>query len=93
MDLIFSNYLFNAAGIIKTPSSRVNDVAYYLKENRDIPLQVFGATINIQKIASNYGSHNPEEASDLEDYPTSYTLKTLTNGLFDIIIWAKSKIL
>ena len=92
-DLIFVNYLFNASGIIKSTSSRVNDIAHYLRDKNDIPPPIFGATVNIQKTASTYGCHNPDEASKLGYYPTSYTLKTLTNGLIDIIIWAKTKIL
>lgn len=89
MDILYNNYLHGQPGIIQSGATRSNDVLHYLKDNDDVPPHVFGAALNISKTASNYGSHTPEQAVGITDYPTGNTITSLTLGFFDIISWAK----
>lgn len=89
MDSLFINYLHNKSGIIANRASRSTDILHYLNNNGVIPPQVYGAVMNIVKTASNFGSHTPEQAEQIADYPTKNSIIGLTFGFFEIISWAK----
>jgi hypothetical protein len=88
MDIIFKKYLGEQNGIIKNKASRASDILNYLNNNQSVPPQVFGAAIIILRTASNYGSHTPEQAAEIRDYPTKDSIIGLTYGFFEIIRWS-----
>jgi hypothetical protein len=89
MDIVFSDYLNQQNGIIRNRASRGSDILNHLNQNGIVPPQIFGAGVNIQKVSSNYGSHTPEQASNIADYPSSNSVIGLTFGFFEIISWTK----
>jgi hypothetical protein len=89
MDVLFQHHLQEQGGIIRNRASRASDIINYLNNNGDVPPQVFGAVVNILKTASNYGSHTPEQAEQIADYPTNNSIIALTFGFFETILWAK----
>jgi hypothetical protein len=89
MDIIFNQYLNRQEGIVKNRGTRASDVINHLNSNKVPPTQVFGAVVNILKTASNYGSHTPEQAADITDYPTKNSIIGLTFGFIETILWAK----
>jgi hypothetical protein len=91
-ELLFEKYLLSPSGVINSPASKVNDIVYYLSDKKDIPPHIFGGAINIQKTASNYGSHTRDSAAKIPEYPTNYTINSLTLGFFEIINWVETKI-
>lgn len=88
MDIIFANYLNSQPGVVKSQATRVKDIINHLNNNNDVPPHVFGAVINTMKTASNFGSHTPDQAAEIDDYPSNNSIIGLTFGYFDIISWA-----
>lgn len=88
MDILYQHHLHLQSGIIRSRASRASDIINYLNNSGDAPPQVFGAAVNILKTASNFGSHTPEKAAGIDDYPTSNSIIGLTFGYFEIIFWA-----
>jgi len=89
MDIIHREHLHSQSGIVYNRSTRTSDVINYLNKNTDVPPQVFGNVVNILKTASNFGSHTPEQAAAMEDYPTNNTVIGLVYGYFETASWAK----
>ncbi len=89
MDIIYHHHLNQQSGIIRNRSSRASDITNYLKGLGVVPPQISGSIFNILSTASSFGSHTPEQAEQIEDYPTSNSIVSLTFGLFEIFIWAK----
>lgn len=89
MDIVFEFHLNHQASIIRNRSTRASDVINYLNGNGSVPPQIFGNVVNILKTASNYGSHTPEQAAQIADYPTNDSIHGLTLGFFGTISWAK----
>lgn len=89
MDIIFDSHLNRQQGIIRNRASRASDIMNYLNDNGILPTQVFGATVNILRTASNFGSHTPEQAEQIADYPSNNSIIGLTFGFFEIISWSK----
>lgn len=87
-DILFDKHLGSPAGIINTKASRAFDVFNYYKSNGSLPTQVNGAIRNLLATTSNYGSHNPQQATTIADYPSSDSITGLTYGLFEAIRWA-----
>ena len=89
MDTIFVNYLHQQPDIIRSRASRAGDILNHLNSNGLVPPQVYGAIMNILKTASNFGSHTPQQAEQIADYPTNNSIIGLTYGFYEIISWAK----
>jgi hypothetical protein len=89
MDIVFRVHLNNQVGIIRSRSSRASDLINFLNNNGAVPTHIFGNVLNILKTASNYGSHTPEQASKIADYPSNNSIVSLTYGFFEIAQWAK----
>lgn len=89
MDVIFEKYLNSLFGVIRSKASRANDIFYYIKDKEDVPTQIVGGTINLYKIASEYGSHTPEDAQKIDDYPSNNTIISLTYSFLETVNWAK----
>lgn len=89
MDILFQQYLHSQGDIVRSRASRAGDVINYLNSNGIVPPQVFGAVVNILKTASNFGSHSPEQAEQIEDYPTTNSIIALTFGFLETISWTK----
>jgi hypothetical protein len=87
MDIIFSTYLGNQEGIIRNRSSRASDIVNYLNGQSRIPTQIFGTVVNILKTGSNYGSHTPEQATAVADYPGKNTVVGLVHSYFEVAKW------
>jgi hypothetical protein len=88
LDIIFRHYLRQISGVIRSRSTRSSDIINYLNDRGVVPPQVFGGVVNILKTASNFGSHTPAEAVNIEDYPTNNSIKALTYGYFEVVNWA-----
>lgn len=91
-DLLYDGYLGSSPGIIKTQASRLGDVVQYLSDQKDIPVHVHSNLTAIRKIASAYGSHTPQAANAIADYPTHNTIIGLALGLADTFAWASTKL-
>jgi hypothetical protein len=89
MDIVFNHHLNQQPGVIRNRSSRASDIINHLNGLGVVPPQIFGSVVNILKTASSFGSHTPEQAEKIQDYPTSNSILSLTFGLFEIFIWAK----
>lgn len=91
-DLLFDGCLGSSPGIIKNQSSRLGDVVKYLSDQGGIPVHVHSNLTAIRKIASAYGSHTPQAAGAIADYPTHNTIIGLALGLADTFAWASTKL-
>jgi hypothetical protein len=89
MDIIFDRHLAKQSGIVRKNSTRASDIINHLNGHGVVPTHVFGTIVNILKTASNFGSHTPEQATLISDYPSNNLIKGLTYGYFDVIDWAK----
>jgi hypothetical protein len=89
MDVLFQHHLLHQGGIVRSRASRASDIINHLNNNGDVPPQVFGSVVNILKTASNYGSHTPEQAEQIADYPTNNSIIALTFGFFETVLWTK----
>lgn len=89
MDCLFVSFLHSRSGVVNGSATRAGDILHYLKDLGYVPPHIFGATKNIMKTASNFGSHTPEQALGIQDYPTNNSIIGLTFGFFDIINWAQ----
>jgi hypothetical protein len=92
MDKLHQVYLGNPANVINSPATRAKDVINYIKRNEYLPTHIFGFTMNLLNTASNFGSHTPEQANTIADYPSGNALKSITEGMFEIFAWAKTKL-
>lgn len=89
MDIIFDQYLGRQGGIVSSKASRSSDIINHLNRIGVVPPQVFGAIVNILRTASSFGSHTPEQATLIVDYPSNNSIKGLTYGFFEVIGWVK----
>jgi hypothetical protein len=91
-DILFDKHLGSPSGLINSKSSRTFDVFSHYKSSGNLPTQVNGAVLNLLTTTSNYGSHNPQQATKLTDYPSSDSITGLTYGLFEAIRWAQKQL-
>lgn len=92
MDIVHVEFLDSIGEAVNSRATRLNDIADYLNRREDIPTHIYGIIINIRKTANQYGSHTPEEAERIVDYPSHNVIRGYVWGLTDVIIWAKTKI-
>ncbi|SEO65305.1 hypothetical protein SAMN05192574_110137 [Mucilaginibacter gossypiicola] len=92
MDVVFDKYLNNSSGIIQKNSSRSSDVFNYINDKEGILPHIYYPAINLYKVTSNFGSHSPEDAQKIADYPSSNTTISLIHNFLDLVTWAKKLI-
>ena len=90
MDILYIKHLHSPSGVIKSSASRANDIFFHINDSKRVPPEIHGAWTSIYKVASNFGSHTPEEAYKISDYPSANTIIMLTFGLLNIIDWANN---
>ena len=92
MDLIHWKYLGNDPTIVTAPGSRLREITERIHANEGIPVHVFGTLTSIRKTAGAYGSHTPEQATALAEYPSGDYIAGLAMSLKDVFTWAKTKL-
>lgn len=90
-DIIHQEYL-NGTLIPRTSGSRLGDISKYLYDNNDIPNHLYSFLITVRKVCSEFGSHTPEVAIALPDYPSEFFFYGLAMALNDLYSWAQTKI-
>lgn len=90
MDILFDKHLHRPSNVIRNDASRANDIFNHIKINEGMPSQISGSIINLYKITSNFGNHNPTKPQDIAAYPSSNTIISLTYSFFDILNWANT---
>jgi hypothetical protein len=92
IDIIHVQYL----GGIPTFSSsakRVKEISDFLKSKRDIPPHIYNIVTGIRETANSYGSHTPEQAIHIRDYPNSEIISSYAKNLKSVFDWANSKLI
>jgi len=92
MDLVHDRYLGYDPTIVTSPGSRLREIANHLNGNNDIPIHVYGTITSIRKTAGAYGSHTPEQATAMAEYPSGDYIAGLAMSLKDVFAWAKTKL-
>lgn len=92
MDLVHDRYLGYDPTIVTAPGSRLREITNHLNGNNDIPVHVYGTITAIRKTAGAYGSHTPEQATALADYPSADYITGIAISLKDVFTWAKTKL-
>lgn len=89
IDIVHDKYLGGYPDVSGNMGSRLGTILQELQNRRDIPVHVFGTLTSIRKTASEFGSHTPQQAEKIADYPTNNTITGLTFCVFDAFNWAK----
>jgi len=90
IDILFDQYLNSSSGIINSRAGRTKDIFYHIMENEAVPAQIDSGFKSLYRITSEYGSHTPEDAQKILDYPSNHTMVALTYNFLDIVSWAKN---
>jgi hypothetical protein len=92
MDILHNKYLNGIPDMSGNLGGRLGAIAKHMFDTKDMPVHVHGTLISIRKVANEYGSHSPQQAQNIADYPGAYTITGLTLGLFDVLAWAQTKV-
>jgi hypothetical protein len=92
MDLVHARYLGGDPTIVTAIGSRLGQITKHINDTEGIPVHVFGTLTAIRKTAGAYGSHTPDQATALAEYPSGDYIAGLAMSLKDVFTWAKTKL-